>query len=157
LAVGAMGGAMRRLLLLSTLLALPIAAQLDNGIIEGTVRDASGATVPKAAVTITETQTNIRYEVLSDSQGNYVSPALKIGIYVVSVGATGFKTHTRSGIVLQVQDRLRVDAPLEVGTRTETVMVTGEVPPVQTDTSSLGQVITTQQTQDMPLNGRNYL
>src|SRR5262249_28666084 len=74
----------------------------------------------------------------------------------VSVEAVGFKTYTRDGIVLQVQDRLRVDARLEVGARTELVTVTGEVPPVQTDTSSLGQVISQQQLVDMPLNGRNY-
>jgi hypothetical protein len=148
---------MKRLLLLSTFLALPIAAQLDNGIIEGTVRDASGATVPKGAVTITETQTNNRFEVLTDSQGNYVSPPLKVGIYSVSVGSAGFKTYTREGIVLNVQDRLRVDATLEVGGRTEQVVVTGEVAPVQTDTSSLGQVINQQMLEDMPLNGRNYI
>ena len=148
---------MKRLLLLSTFLALPMAAQLDNGIIAGTVRDASGATVPKAAVTITETQTNNRFEGLADSQGKYVSPPLKVGIYSVSAASAGFKTYTREGIVLNVQDRLRVDATLEVGGLTEQVLVMGEVPPVQTDTSSLGQVINQQMLEDMPLNGRNYI
>jgi hypothetical protein len=148
---------MKRLLLLAAFLALPIAAQLDNGIIEGTVRDASGATIPKAAVTITETQTNNRFEVVTDSQGNYVSPPLKVGIYSVSAGSAGFKTYTREGIVLNVQDRLRVDATLDVGGRTEQVVVTGEVAPVQTDTSSLGQVIDKEMLEDMPLNGRNYI
>lgn len=143
-------------LVLVNLIALPALAQLDTGIIEGTVKDASGAAIPKVAVAITETQTNIRSSVLTDAQGNYVSPPLHVGNYAVSVEAAGFKTYTRSGIVLQVQDRLRVDAQLEVGTRTETVMVTGEVPQVQTDTSSVGQVITQQQLVDMPLNGRNY-
>ena len=143
-------------LLLVNLLVLPVLAQLDTGIIQGTVRDSSGAGVPKAPVTITETQTNNRFSVLTDAEGNYVSPPLKVGIYAVSVEAVGFKTYTRDGIVLQVQDRLRVDAPLEVGARTELVTVTGEVPPVQTETSSLGQVITQQQLVDMPLNGRNY-
>src|SRR5579863_2353034 len=132
---------MKRLLVLSTFLALPIMAQLDNGIIEGTVRDASGATVPKAAVTIIETQTNNRFEVLTDSQGNYVSPPLKVGIYSVSAGSAGFKTYTREGIVLNVQDRLRVDATLEGGGRPEQVVVEEEVLPVQRDTSSRGKVI----------------
>jgi hypothetical protein len=148
---------MKNLVLSMALLVLPVAAQLDMGIIEGTVKDASGAAIPRAAVTITETQTNIRSAVITDAQGNYVSPPLHVGTYSVSVVAPGFKTFTRSGIVLNVQDRLRIDAPMEVGGRTEQVLVTGEVSPVQTDTSSLGQVITTQQTQDMPLNGRNYL
>lgn len=144
-------------LVLLNLMAVPALAQLDTGIIAGTVTDASGAAIPKAPVTITETQTNINYNVVTDAQGDYVSPPLKVGTYSVSVAAQGFKTFTRSGIALNVQDRLRIDAPMEVGGRTEQVVVTGEVPPVQTDTSSLGQVITTQQTQDMPLNGRNYL
>jgi hypothetical protein len=148
---------MRRLLLLVSLLVAPVLAQLDTGIIEGTVKDTAGASIPRAPVTITETQTNIRYSVLTDAQGDYVSPPLKVGIYTVSVAATGFKTYERTGIVLNVQDRLRVDAQLVVGALTETVKVTAELPQIQTDTSALGQVITTQQAEDMPLNGRNYL
>ena len=144
-------------LALASLSALPALAQLDTGIIEGTVRDASGAAIPNAAVTITETQTNLVYNATTSAAGNYVSPPLHVGIYTVSVGAPGFKTYTRSGITLQVQDRLRVDAPMEVGGRTEQVLVTGELPVVQTDTSALGQVMTAQVAQDMPLNGRNYL
>lgn len=148
---------MKKLILSMALLVLPMAAQLDTGIIQGTVRDSSGAAIPNAAVTITETQTNIVYNVVTSGQGNYVSPPLKVGSYTVSATAQGFKTYTRTGITLQVQDRLAVDARLEVGGRTEQILVTGEVSLVQTDTSSLGQVITTQQAQDMPLNGRNYL
>ena len=148
---------MKKLLILTGTILLPILAQVDNGVIEGTVHDASGAAIPKASITITETQTNNRFSVLTDTQGNYVSPPLKVGVYSVSVSMTGFKVYTRQGITLNVQDRLRVDAQLEVGGRTEQVLVTGDVPPVQTDTSSLGQVITGQQTQDMPLQGRNYV
>src|SRR5580700_3100969 len=148
---------MRRLLLLVSLLVAPVLAQLDTGIIEGTVKDTAGASIPRAPVTITETQTNIRFSVLTDAQGDYVSPPLKVGIYTVGVMATGFKTYERTGIVLQVQDRLRVDAQLEVGALSETVRVTGEVALVQTETSALGQVIGQQQLVDMPLNGRNYL
>src|ERR1039457_4771879 len=128
-------------LLFANLLALPVLAQ-DTGIIAGTVQDASGGAIPRAPVTITETQTNNRFDVSTDAQGNYVSPPLKIGVYSVSVAVEGFKTYTRSGITLQVQDRLRVDAQLDIGARTEEVVVTGEAAAVQTDTSSLGQVIT---------------
>lgn len=132
-------------------------AQVDNGNIVGTVKDASGATIPKASVTITETQTNNRYEVETDKQGDYVSPPLRVGTYSVRASAPGFKTYTREGIVLNVQDRIRVDAVMEVGQVTEQVLVTGEVAPVQTDTSSLGQVMSTEQIESMPLNGRNYV
>ncbi len=142
--------------MLAGLLVLPAVAQLDTGIIEGTVRDASGAAVPNASVTITETQTNINYNVASSSVGNYVSPPLKVGIYSVTATAPGFKTYTRSGITLQVQDRLTIDAKLEVGASNQQVVITGEAPLIQADTSSLGEVITAQQVVDMPLNGRNY-
>ncbi len=148
---------MKRSLLLTGIVLFPLLAQVDNGVIEGTVHDATGAAVPKADVSITETQTNNRFSVLTDAQGNYVSPPLKVGIYSVSISMQGFKVYTRQGITLNVQDRLRVDAQLEVGGRTEQVLVTGDVPPVQTDTSSLGQVITAQQAEDMPLQGRNYI
>jgi len=97
-------------LLLAGLLVPPAPAQLDTGIIQGLVRDASGGAIPNVPVAITETQTNIRYSVSTDAQGNYVSPPLRVGIYSVSVSATGFKTYEHTGIVLQVQDRLRVDA-----------------------------------------------
>ncbi len=106
---------MKNLLALAVLassMVLPALAQLDTGIIEGTVRDASGAAIPNAAITITEIQTNIVYNVVSSGQGNYVSPPLKVGSYSVSATAPGFKTYTRSGITLQVQDRLAVDAKL---------------------------------------------
>ena len=95
---------MRRLLLwmnclvalvLVNLMAVPALAQLDTGIIAGTVTDASGAAIPRAPVTITETQTNIYFNVLTDPRGDYVSPPLKVGIYSVSVAAPGFKTFTR--------------------------------------------------------------
>ena len=151
-----LGSTLLTTLVLGSLMALPALAQLDTGIIEGTVKDASGAAIPNAPVTITETQTNLVYNATTSAQGNYVSPPLHVGIYTVSVGAPGFKTYTRSGLTLQVQDRLRVDAAMEVGGRSEQVIVTGELPIVQTDTSALGQVITAQEAQDLPLNGRNY-
>jgi hypothetical protein len=138
-------------------LIVPAWAQVDSGIIAGTVRDSSGASIPKATVNITETQTNNRFTVQTDSQGDYVSPPLKVGTYAISVAASGFKAYTQSGIVINVQDRLRVDPRMEVGRQTEQITVTAEVAPVQTDTSSLGQVITAEQAEALPLNGRNYI
>jgi Carboxypeptidase regulatory-like domain len=138
-------------------LVTPVWAQVDSGTIAGTVRDGSGASIPQAKVTIIETQTNNRFDVETDSKGEYVSPPLKVGTYSVSVEANGFKTYTQSAITLNVQDRLRVDPQMEVGRPTETIRVTGEVAPVQTDTSSLGEVITGDKAAELPLNGRNYI
>jgi outer membrane receptor protein involved in Fe transport len=148
---------MKRLAIVFFCLLVPVWAQVDSGIIVGTLRDASGASIPKASVTITDVQTNNSFHVESDKNGDYVSPPLKVGTYMVTVEATGFKTYKREGIVLNVQDRLRIDPQMEVGGRTEQIVVTAEAPQVQTDTSSLGQVISSQQAVDMPLNGRNYV
>jgi hypothetical protein len=148
---------MKRILIALCCLAGLTWAQVDTGTIAGSVRDASGALIPQAAVRITETQTNNRFEVLTDKQGDYVSPPLRVGTYTVSVVLPGFKMYTREGIVLNVKDRLRVDAQMEIGANTEQVLVSAEVAPVQADTSSLGQVISAQQVVDMPLNGRNYV
>jgi outer membrane receptor protein involved in Fe transport len=148
---------MKKFLIALCCLFSPLGAQVDSGNIVGTVRDASGASIPGAVVTITETQTNNNFDVQTDKDGNYVSPPLKVGTYAVNVAAPGFKIYKREGISLNVQDRLRVDAQMEVGGKTEQILVSGEIAPVQTDTSSLGQVISAQQVVDMPLNGRNYV
>src|SRR5215469_426205 len=123
---------MNRILVTLFCLAQAIWAQVDTGTIAGTVRDASGALIPRAVVTITETQKNNHFEVLTDREGEYVSPPLKIGTYTVNVAMQGFKKYTREGITLNVQDRLRVDAQMEVGGTTEQVLVSSELPPVQT-------------------------
>jgi hypothetical protein len=138
---------------------LPAAAraQVDTGSILGTIHDSTGAPVPSASVTATETKTNASTVVTSNNSGDYIITPLKIGTYTVSVDVAGFKKETRSNIALRVQDRLRIDFKLEVGSVTETVMVSGEAPLVQTETSSMGEVIDSKQIMALPLNGRNYL
>jgi hypothetical protein len=131
-------------------------AQADTATIVGTVRDASGAVVPGAAVTVTAADTNIATSTRTDTAGNYVITPLKIGDYVVAVEAQGFKKQTHSGILLQVQDRVRVDFTLEVGSVTETVNIEAVVPVIQTESSALGDVIGGRQITDLPLNGRDY-
>ena len=134
-----------------------IRAQVDTATIVGTIRDASGAVVPGAAVAATEVNTNVKVSTHSDSEGNYVLVPLKVGTYSVTVEAMGFKTQVQSNVLLQVQDRLRVDFSLTVGAVSQTVNVTEQVPLVQTESSSLGEVIGSRQITDLPLNGRNYL
>jgi outer membrane receptor protein involved in Fe transport len=131
-------------------------AQVDMATIVGTVQDASGAVVPAAAVTARELNTNISTSTKADASGNFVITPLKIGRYVVTVEAAGFKQEARSGIDLQVQDRLKVNFTLQVGAITDTVNVDAQTPLIQTETSSLGNVIGTRQITDLPLNGRDY-
>lgn len=132
-------------------------AQVDTGSIVGTVRDKSGAIVPGASVSVRESTTNTLSTLIADSAGNYVATPLRIGVYAVSVELTGFKKQTREGIVLRVQDRLRIDFELEPGDVTESVVVTGEAPLIQSETSSLGEVVDARQMVGLPLNGRNYI
>jgi hypothetical protein len=94
--------------------------------------------------------------VKTDSSGNYSATPLKIGTYTVSVEAQGFKSVTRNGIVLNVQDRLRVDFNLQVGSVNEQLTVTGATPLLQSESSALGDVIESQQIAALPLNGRDY-
>ena len=131
-------------------------AQADMGTIVGTVVDSSGAVVPNATVTLVDTATNAKTSVETDAQGSYISTPLRIGNYSVSVEVRGFKTETRTGIVLQVQDRLRVDFTLQVGSVNESVNVHEAVPVIQSESSALGDVIASEQITDLPLNGRDY-
>ena len=132
-------------------------AQVDTGIIAGSVRDSQGAGVPSASITIVEIDTNVTTKTQSDATGDYASPPLRPGNYRVVAGAQGFKTQTRSTITLKVQDRLRMDFDMTVGAASETMEVTAETPTIQTDTSSLGQVVMGTQITELPLNGRDYI
>jgi len=131
-------------------------AQVDTATSVGTVQDSSGAVVPGAAVTATEVNTNSKTSTRADASGNYVITPLRVGTYTVAVEAQGFKKETHSGIVLEVQARVRVDFTLQVGSIAEVVNITSEVPVVETETSSLGDVVDSQQVTDLPLNGRNF-
>jgi Carboxypeptidase regulatory-like domain/TonB-dependent Receptor Plug Domain len=137
--------------------ALPAQAQVDTGSILGTVRDKSGGVVPGASVSLREAHTNALTVRIADAAGNYVATPLRIGVYAVSVELAGFKKQTHEGIVLRVQDRLRIDFELEPGDIAEAVVVTGEAPLVQSETSSLGEVVDARQIVGLPLNGRNYI
>src|SRR5271170_4436580 len=98
---------------------VPLGAQTTAGSIVGTVTDPSGAIVAGATVTITNIGTNIAVKTTSDSSGEYVVTPLEVGKYSVAVEATGFKRSIRPDIQVNVQDRVRVDAKLEVGKATE--------------------------------------
>ena len=145
------------ILVLAALCAGTAQAQVDTGTILGTIRDQSGAVVPGATVTVREAATNAVTTFIADAEGNYVATPLRIGTYSVTVELTSFKTQTREGIVVRLQDRWRVDFDLEPGDIKESVVVTGEAPLVQSETSSLGEVVDRRQIVDLPLNGRNYI
>src|SRR5437867_8675506 len=108
---------------LAYLSALLISAQTTTGSIVGKVSDPTGAVVPNAPVTVTNTDTGISTKTTTDSSGNYVVTPLPVGRYSVAVEAQGFKKSVNSGITLNVQDRIGVNVILEVGQISETVEV----------------------------------
>ncbi len=132
-------------------------AQTDTGAISGVVTDASGAVVPGAQVTITQTETNVHISLTTNETGFYSEPALHAGTYAVEVAKPGFQTVKRTNLDLHVQDRLEVNFKLAIGAATTTVTVSTEAPALETETSSLGHVVEAKTIDDLPLNGRNYI
>lgn len=158
---GSLGGGYRiwvgflAIVLFLGLMAIPASAQ-ESGSILGTVRDASGGTVPGARVTVTNTETTDSRTVTTGDDGAYRSPGLRPGHYTVKVEKDGFKTVTQTALTLDVAAELVVNPTLEVGSAAQVVTVTGEAPVVNTTTSSLGGLVNDQQIAELPLNGRNY-
>ena len=131
-------------------------AQFETSEVIGTVRDATGAVAPNAAITLKNEQTGIEAKTTSDSSGLYDFFNVKVGVYSISAELTGFQTFTTAHVSVNVNARQRVDITLQPGTMTQSVEVQGAAETLETDTSEHGQVIQTQQIVELPLNGRNF-
>src|SRR5260221_6941414 len=136
--------------------AVPVSAQVTTGTIVGTVKDSAGAVVPGATVTITETGKQTSSIYTTDSDGAYTAPFLIPGTYELAVDVQGFRKYVRRGVVLQVNQRARVDIALEVGTFAEATEVTALAPLTRSDSAELGDVIEERALRELPLNGRNF-
>jgi hypothetical protein len=143
------------LLFLILPLSLPTYAA-DGGRISGTVADRTGALIPKAAVTATNTDTGVRQVVTTNGSGAYSFPSLPVGRYDVAISAAGFRPYRRASIMLDVNSALLVDALLELGERSETITVKESEVQVETAGTQLGDVITAANVAALPLNGRSY-
>lgn len=130
-------------------------AQSDNGRVIGTITDPSGAVLSNATVIATDSGTGHAVTAKTDSSGAYTLNALPPGKYHVTVKAEGFKT-AEADITLEVTQVQEFSPKLETGSSTTTVDVTGDVPLVDTATSSTGEVIQGRQVVELPLNGRNF-
>jgi hypothetical protein len=133
----------------------PVAAQSTFGSISGTVTDASGAAMPDATVTLTNSATSAKQTVTTGSDGLYSFVNLTPGSYVLEVEKQGFKHFKRDPVVVQVQQKVQLDIPMEVGAVSQTVEVTAETPLLTPTSTSLGQVVDERKTNEIPLNGRN--
>ena len=135
----------------------PLAAQVTTADIVGSVTDPSGAIVPDATVTAKNEGTGLTRNTRSGSTGDYIFTLLPLGNYTVTIEATGFKTSISKNVLLSAGDRIRVDASLAVGQANETIEVESSAPALQTDSSSVGSLISSRAVQDLPLNGRNIV
>jgi hypothetical protein len=152
-------GALKMRAMVLTALAILICssafAQVRFGTVLGTIADSTGATVSGANVKLTNLGTNETRTMQTSSGGLYTFPNLSAGLYKVDVEMSGFKHFTQDKIEVQVDVTTRVDAALQVGNISETVVVTTEAPPLQTDSASLGTTIPQQEVESIPLSGRN--
>src|SRR5688572_1562185 len=137
--------------------ALPSPAQTTYGKIVGNARDASDAVVPGAKVTVTNEGTGEKYTQVTNELGAYAFNTLIPGAYTIEAEMPGFRPIRIQHITLQVNQTARFDLLMELGQVTDIVTVTALVPVLATDTSDVGQVVTTRQIVDLPLNGRNFL
>jgi hypothetical protein len=135
---------------------VPVFSQTTTGRIMGSVTDQSDATVAGASVVVTDVQRGTARTVTTDPSGDYVLPGLQPGVYKVRAEAKGFKAVERVNIVVEVAQDVRVDVSLPTGQVSETVVVTEEVPLVNTVSSTLGGTLSNAEINDLPLNGRNY-
>jgi len=139
------------------LLPFQLQAQVDQGTITGVVQDTSGAVIPNAAVTLTDTDTGLVLQSKAGGSGIYDFSPVKIGHYKISATAPGFETTSQENLNLDVGERLNVDLVLKPGAASETVTVTSEAPLLQTQEGTVGQVISTDSINNTPLNGRNWV
>ncbi len=129
----------------------------DTALIVGTVTDATDAVIPGAKITFAHIATGTEYNTTTNETGNFRSPPLRIGEYIVVAEAEGFKAYSGSGVNVSIGDVRQLDVSLEIGAVTEVIEVQASAPLLQTSEASAGTVIENRQIVDLPLNGRDYL
>jgi len=150
--------ALRLCLIVLTCLASAKVLYADvTGSIAGVVKDRSEAAVVGARIVATNTQTNLKLETVSGADGSYRILAIPAGTYRLTVTASGFKPYNLTDVVVTVNDQLRLDATLDVGSTTEQVEVMANAVQVQTENTQLGDVIDSKKMLSLPLNGRSYI
>src|ERR1035438_7167032 len=133
-------------------LASPVAAQ--NASLVGTARDAQQSVMPNVAITLTNIQTGVSQTTKTDIEGNYEFPVVRPGDYSLKAQQSGFKTFLQNSFALRVDERSRVDADMQLGETSAAVTVEASPAGVQTESSSLGDVVENKKIVEIPLNGR---
>ena len=134
-----------------------LVAQTQFASIRGVVQDSTGAVIPNAELTLTNIDQNRPWTTRSNESGVYVLQQIPPGNYRLQVEKQGFKRFVRGGLILQVAQIAEIMVPLEVGAVTESIQVSAETPLLETASSTLGEVVNSLTSQNLPLNGRNVL
>ncbi len=134
-----------------------LTAQVDTGSISGLVTDKTGAVVIGAGVVITQDDTGTRRAVTTNESGFFSATALRPGRYAVLVTKEGFRSARSTALEVRVQDRIEQNFELQIGVAIAEITVASAAPLLETDTSSLGQVIEEKSIRELPLNGRNFI
>jgi hypothetical protein len=132
-------------------------AQSTAATITGFVTDPSKNAIGDAKVIVTNLDTNLRYTVTTDLDGRYTVPALPPGNYKLELEKLGFRSIVKPDVVLHVQDAFAINFQMALGSLSESVTVEAGTPLLETQTSSSGSIVTHQNIEEMPINGRNYL
>jgi hypothetical protein len=130
--------------------------QADEGSISGTIQDTTGAVIPGARVTLLNTDQGITLQTNSSGSGEYTFSPVRIGHYTVSAAAKGFSKTTQQNLTVDVGQHLLVNVQLKLGAATETIEVSTAPPLLQTEEASVGQVVSEESVNSLPLNGRNF-
>src|SRR5215213_8880913 len=145
------------LMLVAALLATPSALGQSTATIQGTVTDSKGAVLPNATVVVKNRSTSTERTTQTDSDGNYQVPSLPVGVYTVEVRKEGFKTGVADQVTLEVAKTAVQNFQMDVGAISEQVLVSSDVPVIETATTSVGTVINQRTVQEIPLNGRHFV
>jgi hypothetical protein len=131
-------------------------AQTITASITGTASDPSGASVPNASVTATNTETNVATTITTNAEGIYTFPFLRVGPYTITVEAKGFKKSVLGPFPTEANQIARIDVKMEIGDTSVTVEVTDVGALLQTETQATGDTLTSSKLTSLPLNGRNF-
>jgi hypothetical protein len=143
-------------LVLALFLSITALAQVDRAVLEGTVKDSSGALVSNAVLHIAALDTALTFDRPANTNGYYRFPGLAVGTYTVTVSHSGFKTKTIEKVLLQVGETRTLDVTLDVGQISEKIEVTAENAPAERSSAEASTVITSDQIANLPNNGRDW-
>jgi hypothetical protein len=145
------------LTLVAALLATSSVLAQSTATVQGTVTDSKGAVLPNATVVVRNRNTSTERTAQTDSDGNYQVAALPVGVYTIEVRVQGFKTQVADQVTLEVARTVVQNFQMDVGAISEQVLVSSDVPVIETATTSVGTVINQRTVQEVPLNGRHFV